>query len=99
MTEKQLMILRLLLDHPHGLYGSDFVDLSHGKLKRGSIYTTLDRMIADGFVSEAQDAPEAPHLAPRTRHIIAAAGHRAYYEFLSTHRLAPVSGSFAGAAT
>lgn len=35
--------MRLLVDRPSGLYGSEFVDLSEGKLKRGSIYTTLDR--------------------------------------------------------
>lgn len=89
------MILRLLMDHPQGLYGSDFVELSRGKLKRGTIYTTLDRMIDDGYLTEAQDPPEDDHLTPRTRHIISAAGRRAFNGFLRDHRLQLAAGGAA----
>lgn len=87
MSEKELMILRLLIDNPRGLYGSDFVQLSQGVLGRGSIYTMLDRMIAKGYVNEAQEAPEEAGLTPRTRHMVSAAGHRAYRMFLKVHGL------------
>jgi DNA-binding PadR family transcriptional regulator len=96
MSEKELMILRLLMEHPNGLFGSDFVDTSKGVLKRGSIYTTLDRMVAKGYVKEAQEPTGLPHLTPRTRHTISAAGRRAFNDFLSTHRLALARGSLVG---
>lgn len=36
-------------------YGLELVDASGGRLKRGSIYVTLGRMEAKGFVASRQD--------------------------------------------
>ena len=36
-------------------YGLELVDLSKGRLKRGSIYVTLGRMEAKGFVTSRQE--------------------------------------------
>jgi DNA-binding PadR family transcriptional regulator len=37
-------------------YGLELVDASKGRLKRGSIYVTLGRMEAKGFVESKQEA-------------------------------------------
>ena len=36
-------------------YGLELVDASRGRLKRGSVYVTLGRMEAKGFVSSRQE--------------------------------------------
>ena len=36
-------------------YGLELVDASNGRLKRGSIYVTLGRMEAKGFVASRQE--------------------------------------------
>ena len=36
-------------------YGLELVDLARGRLKRGSIYVTLGRMEAKGFVTSRQE--------------------------------------------
>jgi DNA-binding PadR family transcriptional regulator len=48
-------------------YGLELVDASSGRLKRGSIYVTLGRMEAKGFVQSRQDdrAPGAIGLPRR----------------------------------
>jgi PadR family transcriptional regulator PadR len=48
-------------------YGLELVDLSAGRLKRGSVYVTLGRMEHKGFVSSRQEerAPSAIGLPRR----------------------------------
>ena len=48
-------------------YGLELVDASQGRLKRGSIYVTLGRMEAKGFVASRQEdrAPGAIGLPRR----------------------------------
>lgn len=48
-------------------YGLELVDGSHGRLKRGSVYVTLGRMEAKGFVESRQEnrAPGAIGLPRR----------------------------------
>jgi DNA-binding PadR family transcriptional regulator len=48
-------------------YGLELVDASRGRLKRGSIYVTLGRMEAKGFVASRQEdrAPGAIGLPRR----------------------------------
>jgi DNA-binding PadR family transcriptional regulator len=48
-------------------YGLELVDASRGRLKRGSVYVTLGRMEAKGFVSSRQEdrAPGAIGLPRR----------------------------------
>ena len=82
----KLTALRLLTQHPDGLYGSEMVRLSEGKLTRGTVYTMLERMIDEGFVREVEEPATASLKLARTRHFITAEGKRAYAEFLSEHR-------------
>ena len=87
MAPKELMALRLLIDHPQGLYGSEFVHLSEGKLNRGTVYALLERMVDKGFAREVEEPPTQALQLTRTRHFITAPGRAAYNEFLAEHRL------------
>lgn len=88
MAPKELMALRLLIDNPRGLYGSEFVHLSGGKLARGTVYILLERMVDKGFVREVSEPATAALQLARTRHIITAAGRAALNGFLAEHGLA-----------
>jgi DNA-binding PadR family transcriptional regulator len=86
MSPKQLTALRLLAQNSDGLYGSEMVALSEGRLTRGTVYSMLERMISEGFVREVEEPASASLQLARTRHYITAKGKRAYAEFLSEHR-------------
>lgn len=97
MAPKELMALRLLIDNPKGLYGSEFVHLSGGKLPRGTVYILLERMVDKGHVREVAE-PATPSLQlARTRHVITAAGRAAYTGFLAEQGLAMAPFGAAGA--
>ena len=81
MSPKELKALRLLIDHPKGLYGSEFVVRSDGFLGRGTIYTLLERLVEKGFVKEVAENATAEYQLPRTRHIITGAGRQAVNEY------------------
>ena len=95
MSPKELLTLRLLIDNPKGLYGSEFVSISKGKLSRASIYTMLDRLVDKGYVREIVDPPTSETAPPRTRHMITASGAREYQRFLADQGLAIQAGVFA----
>lgn len=48
--------LELLVESGHEMYGLEMIEASGGKLKRGTIYVTLQRMAAKGLV-ESRDEP------------------------------------------
>ena len=55
LPPKERLILELLV--PEGrLFGLQLVALSHGALKRGTVYVTLGRMEAKGFIKSEQEA-------------------------------------------
>lgn len=85
---KELLILRLLIDNPKGLYGSEFVSITEGKLTRASIYTMLDRMVGKGYVRETVEPLASEAGIPRTRHSITAKGAREYHSRLEEQGLA-----------
>ena len=57
MSATESLILELLRDGKQ--YGLELVDASNGALKRGSIYVTLSRMEAKGFVESWQEERSA----------------------------------------
>jgi len=83
VAPKELKALRLLMDNPLGLYGSEFVALSEGYLGRGTIYTTLERLVEKGYVSEIEEEATSSYQLARTRHKITGAGQRAVQEYLT----------------
>lgn len=94
MSPKEQLVLRCLIDNPKGLYGSDFLTVSKGKLTRGTIYTLLDRLVDKDLVEEVVDAPTSNTALPRTRHLITPRGSREYQEFLMDHGLLMQAGAF-----
>ena len=90
MAPKKLLALRLMIDNPQGLFGSQFVHLSNGYLNRGTVYTLLERLVDEGFVKEVPVPPSADLQLARTRHMITAKGKRAYQAFLDEQGLARV---------
>jgi DNA-binding PadR family transcriptional regulator len=58
LSEKEHLILALLVEHGD-LYGLQLVAASRRRLKRGSVYVTLGRMVQKGFV-ESEPGPRAP---------------------------------------
>lgn len=55
-TERQ--IIELLAAHDE-LFGLQMVELSDGRLKRGTVYVTLGRMQEKGFIESRQEAQPA----------------------------------------
>ena len=55
LPPKERLILDLLIAEG-GLFGLQLVTLSHGALKRGTVYVTLGRMEAKGFIRSEQEA-------------------------------------------
>lgn len=81
ITTTEAMILSLLRERRDGAYGSQLVHDSDGKLKRGSVYTLLNRLEQSGFVKSIEDAAQDDYALPRTRYKITGAGVRARNEF------------------
>jgi DNA-binding PadR family transcriptional regulator len=95
MSPKELLILRLLMDNPKGLYGSEFVHLSDGKISRGTVYTLLERMVDKKFVREVEEEPSTELQLRRTRHFITGVGQKACRDFAEQHGLDIRHGAFA----
>lgn len=64
----QMYVLKLLRNHPAS-YGLELVTLSQGKLKRGSVYVVLYRLLNDGLVEsqvvEDGQKKQSGHRKPR----------------------------------
>lgn len=58
LSSKERLILELLVSSGP-LYGLRLVELSEGRLKRGTVYVTLGRMEAKGYV-ESEQEPAVP---------------------------------------
>lgn len=77
LPRKERLILELLVSSGP-LYGLELVDRSDGGLKRGTVYVTLGRMEAKGFLtSEQETLPEGAIGLPRRRYRPTALGERA----------------------
>ena len=77
LPPKERLILELLVSSGD-LYGLELVERSEGGLKRGTVYVTLGRMEAKGFVTSEQEAlPDGAIGLPRRRYRPTALGERA----------------------
>lgn len=77
LPPKERLILELLVSSG-ALYGLELVERSEGGLKRGTVYVTLGRMEAKGFVtSEQETLPEGAIGLPRRRYRPTGLGERA----------------------
>lgn len=58
LSAKEALILELLLENPaKEKYGLEMVTNSGNRLKRGTVYVTLDRMEDKGYVQSRQEEP------------------------------------------
>ena len=77
LPPKERLILEMLVSSGP-LYGLELVDRSDGDLKRGTVYVTLGRMEAKGFLtSEQEEMPEGAIGLPRRRYRPTGLGERA----------------------
>ena len=58
LSGKEALVLELLLENPsREMYGLEMVASSRDRLKRGTVYVTLDRMEDKGYVQSRQEEP------------------------------------------
>jgi PadR family transcriptional regulator, regulatory protein PadR len=76
-TKTELLVLRLLI--PEGeSYGHALVKKSDGALKRGTVYVTLGRMEAKGFLTSREEQVEPGYVGiPRRLYVVTGLGQRA----------------------
>lgn len=81
ISPTETLILSLLAKCPSGAFASELMEQSEGKLKRGSVYTTLSRMEQSGLITSKGENHIAEEALPRTKYRITAAGVNARVEF------------------
>lgn len=75
LSEKEYLILDLLRSGKER-FGLEMVKESGGKLKRGTIYVTLNRMVDKGYVqSRHEKSPNDPGM-PKRLYLISGEGER-----------------------
>jgi DNA-binding PadR family transcriptional regulator len=78
ISEKEYIILKLLLPKRRKLYGLELVNQSKGTLKRGTVYVTLDRMEDKGFIrSFLTQTPKGEQGPSRRKYEITGLGQKA----------------------
>jgi DNA-binding PadR family transcriptional regulator len=90
ISPTEALILSLLITRSKGAFASELLHMSEGRLKRGSVYTTLSRMEQAGLVSSTEEAPTEHYALPRTTYRIVGAGIRAREEFARWTGLIPM---------
>lgn len=80
LSRKEAVVLELLLDHSaEEMYGLQLVKESPDRLKRGTIYVTLDRMEKKGYVnSRHEEKPDTMPGMPRRLYQITGYGSKIY---------------------
>lgn len=81
LSKTEALILQIMSDNGFKeRYGLELLKLSGGKIKRGTIYTTLQRMEDKGFVTSRQEEkPDDVSGIPRRMYEITGAGQRALH--------------------
>jgi DNA-binding PadR family transcriptional regulator len=90
LSVKEALILELLARDGES-YGLQLVDVSKGRLKRGTVYVTLGRMEDKGYVtSRTEDAPDGAGGLPRRLYEATPYGLRVLKAWTTLlHQLAP----------
>jgi PadR family transcriptional regulator PadR len=82
LSPKELLVLELLLERDS--YGLQLVDVSRGRLKRGTVYVTLGRMEEKGYItSRLEDAPSGVGGLPRRIYSATPLGRRMFAAWTS----------------
>ena len=81
-STKEALILELLKSSASPPFGLELVEKSDGRLKRGTVYITLQRMEDQGLVeSEREQRPNPQIGIARRRYRITGLGERALYVY------------------
>ena len=66
LSPKERIVLQLLAEGRERMYGLEMVSESAGRLKRGTVYVTLGRMVQKGLIeAEAEKLADDSGLVPR----------------------------------
>jgi DNA-binding PadR family transcriptional regulator len=89
LSKTEALILQIMSENGfREVYGLELLKLSNGGIKRGTIYTTLQRMEDKGFVTSRQEEkPDDVSGIPRRLYEITGNGQRALqaYEIMNTN--------------
>jgi len=89
LSKTEALILQIISENGfREIYGLELLKLSNGGIKRGTIYTTLQRMQDKGFVTSRQEEkPNDISGIPRRLYEITGTGQRALhaYEIVMTN--------------
>ncbi|HEX8738028.1 MAG TPA: helix-turn-helix transcriptional regulator [Pyrinomonadaceae bacterium] len=79
LSKTEALILQIMSENGfREMYGLELLKLSNGGIKRGTIYTTLQRMEDKGFVTSYQEEkPDDVSGIPRRLYEITGSGQRA----------------------
>lgn len=77
LSGKEMVVLELLLDG-HEMYGLELVGASKRRLKRGTVYVTLQRMEEKGYVQSRTEPDRGEPGLPRRLYQATAAGRRLF---------------------
>jgi DNA-binding PadR family transcriptional regulator len=81
LPPKEALILDLLADAGES-YGLELVEASGGRLKRGTVYVTLGRLVEKGYLTSAQAEPVPGAIGlPRRLYRLTPLGRRAREAF------------------
>lgn len=78
LSEKEFLIIGLLVANGRRMYGLELVDKSNGNLKRGTIYVTLGRLETKGYVSSQREERKPGIATPRRFYKITGDGANVY---------------------
>jgi DNA-binding PadR family transcriptional regulator len=80
LSRKEALVLELLLENPTGeMYGLEMVANSRKRLKRGTVYVTLNRMEDKGYIESRHEEPRANMSgAPRRLYRVTGYGEEIY---------------------
>src|SRR5215211_6128796 len=88
LTEKEYVILDLLIHDLRGLYGLQIVAKSQGRLKKGTVYVVLQRMQDKGLIDSKSEARVAPEIGiPRRIYTVSGYGERVYKAYTVAQRI------------
>jgi DNA-binding PadR family transcriptional regulator len=77
LSGKETVILELLLEG-HEMYGLELVGASRRRLKRGTVYVTLQRMEEKGYVQSRTEADRGEPGLPRRLYKATPSGRRLF---------------------
>jgi DNA-binding MarR family transcriptional regulator len=77
LSDKEAVILRLLVGARRKMYGLEMVEASDGALRRGTVYVTLDRMEDKGYISSRKQSKSPDGAAARRLYKVEGLGERA----------------------